>query len=63
MFRGSRAVGIVVSGKIKEIEKLNEIANKIAEQITGPIQYRTDIGITSLSYQDCGVNINNVTLL
>tara|TARA_B100000902_G_scaffold398815_1_gene467016 strand:- start:1915 stop:4440 length:2526 start_codon:yes stop_codon:yes gene_type:complete len=59
--RGSRAVGIVVSGKIKEIEKLNEIANKIAEQITGPIQYRTDIGITSLSYQDCGVNINNVT--
>jgi phosphoribosylaminoimidazole synthetase/phosphoribosylamine--glycine ligase len=59
--KGSRALGIVLSSSINEIENLNQLANKIAEQITGPIQYRTDIGITSLSYQDCGVDINNVS--
>ena len=65
--KGSRALGIVLSGKINKIEQLNDIqqlnkiANIIAGQITGPVQYRTDIGITSLSYQDCGVDINNVT--
>ena len=59
--RGSRALGIIVSSPSNNIEQLNARANEIAKEITGPIQYRTDIVIMTLSYQDCGVDINNVT--
>ena len=59
--KGSRAIGIIVTDKSNNHRFLNQKAIEMAELISGPIRYRTDIGGLKITYQNCGVNINEVT--
>ena len=61
LLKGSRAIGIIVNHKSNNLKILNDIALEKAIFINGPVRYRSDIGVFEITYQNCGVDINEVT--